>query len=75
MTLMKMVTYVQNVLKAKLNFVEYAGLRKAIQQRQTLLQDNIRSIRPILPIIPSTVSVFFKDRNITVYRVTCGVSA
>lgn len=55
--------YIQNVLKAKLNFVEYAGLSKAIQQRQASLQDNTGTIRPTLPIIPSTISVFFKDRK------------
>ena len=29
--------YIKSVLKSKINFVEYAGLKKAIQERQTLL--------------------------------------
>lgn len=29
--------YVQNVLKARMDFVEYAELKKAIQQRQVIM--------------------------------------
>ena len=52
--------YIKSVLKSKINFVEYAGLKKTIQERQTLLQ---AFIKPPLPIIPATIAIFFKDKK------------
>ena len=52
--------YIKSVLKSKINFVEYAGLKKAIQERQTLLH---AFIKPPLPIIPATIAIFFKDKK------------
>ena len=48
--------YIKSVLKSKINFVEYAGLKKAIQERQALLQ---ACIEPPLPIIPATITHIF----------------
>ena len=52
--------YIKSVLKSKINFVEYAGLKKAIQERKALLQD---FVKPPLPIIPATIAIFFKDKK------------
>ena len=48
--------HIKSVLKSKINFVEYAGLKKEIQERQALLQ---AFIKPPLPIIPATKANIF----------------
>ena len=53
--------YIKSVLKCKINCVEYAGLKKAIQERQTLLQ---AFIKPPLPIIPATIAIFLKTKKV-----------
>ena len=52
--------YIESVPKSKINFIEYAGLKKAIQERRALLQ---AFIKPPLPIIPATIAIFFKDKK------------
>ena len=53
--------YIKSVLKSKINFVEYAGLRKAIQERQQLLK---AFIKPSLPITPATIAKFLKTKKV-----------
>ena len=53
--------YIKSVLKSKINFVEYAGLKKTIQERQALLQTFIN--HP-LPIIPATIAIFLKTKKV-----------
>ena len=52
--------YIKRVLKYKIDFVKYAALKKAIQERQTLLQ---ALIKPPLPIIPATIYYFLKTKK------------
>ena len=53
--------YIKSVLKSKINFVEYAGLKKAIQERKALLQD---FVKPPFPIIPAIKQYFLKIKKV-----------
>ena len=48
-------------LRDKLNFVEYAVLKKLIQERQAILQT---LIKPSLPIIPATLAIFSTTKKV-----------
>lgn len=53
--------YIRNSLKVKTNFLEYTGLKKAISKNQEFTQNQL--IKYASPFIPSTISIFFKNKK------------
>ena len=53
--------YIRNSLKVKTNFLEYTGLKKAISKNQEFTKNQL--IKYASPFIPSTISIFFKNKK------------